>query len=178
MKKRILTLTAALAVLTFSAACFAACSAPSGAAAPAVTAVTAAPAPAETAAPAAETAPATAAPAAETPAPTAAPAASDGPSPSVVAKTAIGGRAGTFTFDEGGTVWTLTLRENGTYTLQEARADKTTALHTGESWLVNADGSVTCGPTDIWKASFSVNDGGSEWVLYSDGTCSPIIPAA
>lgn len=37
-----------------------------------------------------------------------------------------------YTDPDDGTAWTLTLRENGTFTLREDREDGTSALHTGE----------------------------------------------
>lgn len=83
-----------------------------------------------------------------------------------------------YTDPDDGTAWTLTLRENGTFTLREDREDGTSALHTGESWAVNPDGSVTCGPTDIWQVWFSFSGGCSTWTVGTGGMCQPVPPEA
>lgn len=79
--------------------------------------------------------------------------------------------AGVYTYETADTVWTLTLRESGPYTLQKAGD----IPHTGEAWVAEADGTVSCGPTDLWNESFADANGCSRWVLYLDGRCEPMI---
>ena len=79
--------------------------------------------------------------------------------------------AGVYTYETADTVWTLTLRESGPYTLQKAGD----IPHTGEVWVAEADGTVSCGPTDLWNESFADANGCSRWVLYLDGRCEPMI---
>lgn len=129
------------------------------------------------AAPAGETAPtpspepvATLAPA-ETPEPASA-------GPEAESGDAAAPAAGSYTYTDpevGASTWVLTLRDNGTFTLREDREDGTSALHTGESWVANPDGTVTCGPTDIWPVWFSFDGGCSTWTLEPDGTCCPVV---
>ena len=45
--------------------------------------------------------------------------------------------------------------------------------HSGESWITEADGTVTCGPTDIWEEDFSLSYGTSRWKI-SGKTCKPV----
>ena len=79
--------------------------------------------------------------------------------------------AGVYTYETADTVWTLTLRESGPYTLQK----EGDVPHTGEAWAAEADGTVSCGPTDLWNESFADANGCSRWVLFLDGRCEPMI---
>jgi len=79
---------------------------------------------------------------------------------------------GTYTYTAADGVWTLTLRDSGPYTLQKAGDFP----HTGESWAVNADGTVSCGPTDLWTEAFADGEGCTRWTLYADGRCEPVFP--
>ena len=79
---------------------------------------------------------------------------------------------GVYTYETADSLGTLTLRETGPYTLQK----EGDAPHTGEAWAPEADGTVSCGPTDLWTESFADANGCSRWVLYVDGRCEPLIP--
>lgn len=79
---------------------------------------------------------------------------------------------GSYIYDDGAALWTLTLRADGPYTLRK----EGDAPHTGESWTENADGTVSCSPTDLWAEPFADGDGCTRWVLYSDGRCQPVFP--
>ena len=79
--------------------------------------------------------------------------------------------AGVYTYETADSVWTLTLRESGPYTLQK----EGDVPHTGEAWAAEADGTVSCGPTDLWNESFADANGCSRWVLFLDGRCEPMI---
>ena len=57
----------------------------------------------------------------------------------------------------------------GTYTY----VDPDGKPHTGEGWSTAADGSVHCGPTDIYFAPFAFNGGCSRWKI-SGNTCTPL----
>lgn len=122
---------------------------------------------APTAAPATQFPPAaaSAAPGQATPAETAAPEASADTS-------ALTTEPGVYTYQSPDALWTLTLRDNGPYTLQKAGDTP----HTGEAWAPNGDGTISCGPTDLWTEAFADSNGCSRWSLYPDGRCEPIIP--
>ena len=47
--------------------------------------------------------------------------------------------------------------------------------HPGESWITEDDGTVTCGPTDIYDAEFAFALGCSRWTI-SGKTCKPVMP--
>ena len=97
---------------------------------------------------------------APTPTPTATPAPT--PAPPVP--------AGTYTYvDADGGEWKLELRNDGLFTI----TDPDGKPHTGEGWSTAADGSVHCGPTDIYFAPFAFNGGCSRWKI-SGNTCTPI----
>ena len=87
----------------------------------------------------------------------------------VMAETTVA--AGVYTYETADALWTLTLRDNGPYTLQK----EGDTPHTGEAWVPEADGTVSCGPTDLWTESFADANGCSRWVLYPDGRCEPLI---
>lgn len=80
---------------------------------------------------------------------------------------------GVYTYQSPTAVWTLTLRENGPYTLQK----EGDFPHTGESWAPNSDGTISCGPTDLWNEDFADDYGCTNWTLYPDGRCEPVLPA-
>ena len=134
-------------------------------------------APTETPAPTAEPTPApTEAP---TPTPTPAPTAEPTPAPTETpASTAAEPTptpappvpAGTYTYvDADGGEWKLELRDDGLFTI----TDPDGKPHTGEGWSTAADGSVHCGPTDIYFAPFAFNGGCSRWKI-SGNTCTPL----
>ena len=120
-------------------------------------------APTETPAPTAEPTPAPT----ETPAPTGTPAptaAEPTPTPAPPVP------AGTYTYvDADGGEWKLELRDDGLFTI----TDPDGKPHTGEGWSTAADGSVHCGPTDIYFAPFAFNGGCSRWKI-SGNTCTPL----
>ena len=144
----------AAAVLIAALGVLSACGA--SAAAPLPTSGTTA-APTPTPAPTAEPTPAPT----ETPAPTAAEP-TPTPAPPVP--------AGTYTYvDADGGEWKLELRDDGLFTI----TDPDGKPHTGEGWSTAADGSVHCGPTDIYFAPFAFNGGCSRWKI-SGNTCTPL----
>ena len=65
--------------------------------------------------------------------------------------------------------WKLELRNDGLFTI----TDPDGKPHTGEGWSTAADGSVHCGPTDIYFAPFAFNGGCSRWKI-SGNTCTPL----
>ena len=70
--------------------------------------------------------------------------------------------AGTYTYvDADGGEWKLELRNDGLFTI----TDPDGKPHTGEGWSTAADGSVHCGPTDIYFAPFAFNGGCSRWKI-------------
>ena len=78
--------------------------------------------------------------------------------------------AGTYTYvDADGGEWKLELRDDGLFTI----TDPDGKPHTGEGWSTAADGSVHCGPTDIYFAPFAFNGGCSRWKI-SGNTCTPL----
>lgn len=90
------------------------------------------------------------------------------PSPTpIVSQT---GGVGTYTWKDGEDEWTLTLRDNGTYTLM----DPSGYPHTGESWSVGEDGTVSCGPTDLYDVDWSYSGGCSHWYFPSWQMCAPV----
>lgn len=77
---------------------------------------------------------------------------------------------GTYTYvDADGGEWKLELRNDGLFTI----TDPDGKPHTGEGWSTAADGSVHCGPTDIYFAPFAFNGGCSRWKI-SGNTCTPL----
>jgi len=163
MKKSLLALLAALCLLLWG------CSDKDN---PPQEAVLTPPVTAPTAAPATQSAPAEASAAPEqtipeqtAPAETAAPAESADTS-------ALTAAPGVYTYQSPDALWTLTLRDNGPYTLQKDGD----IPHTGEAWAPNEDGTISCGPTDLWTEVFADSNGCSRWSLYSDGRCEPVIP--
>lgn len=78
--------------------------------------------------------------------------------------------AGTYTYtDADGGEWKLELRDDGLFTI----TDPDGKPHTGEGWSTAADGSVHCGPTDIYFAPFAFNGGCSRWKI-SGNACTPM----
>ena len=71
--------------------------------------------------------------------------------------------------DADGGEWKLELRNDGLFTI----TDPDGKPHTGEGWSTAADGSVHCGPTDIYFAPFAFNGGCSRWKI-SGNTCTPL----
>lgn len=132
-------------------------------------------APTETPAPTAEPTPApTEAPTpTPTPAPTKTPAPTETPAPTAAEPTPTPAPpvpAGTYTYvDADGGEWKLELRDDGLFTI----TDPDGKPHTGEGWSTAADGSVHCGPTDIYFAPFAFNGGCSRWKI-SGNTCTPL----
>jgi len=124
---------------------------------------TEAPTPAPTEAPAPEpTAEPTAIPTeAPTEAPTAEPTAAPAAAPV---------ESGTYVWQGEGGTWTVALRDSGLFTL----TDPAGGIHTGEGWSDNGDGTVTCGPTDIYEADFSFSGGCSRWAIEPGGSCRPV----
>ena len=78
--------------------------------------------------------------------------------------------AGTYSYvDTDGSEWKLELRDDGLFTI----TDPDGKPHTGEGWSTAADGSVHCGPTDIYFAPFAYNGGCSRWSV-TGSTCQPL----
>ena len=152
-------LIAALGVLSACGACAAAPLPTSGPTA----------APTETPAPTAEPTPAPT----EAPTPTPTPAPTETPAPTAAEPTPTPAPpvpAGTYTYvDADGGEWKLELRDDGLFTI----TDPDGKPHTGEGWSTAADGSVHCGPTDIYFAPFAFNGGCSRWKI-SGNTCTPL----
>ena len=125
-------------------------------------------APTETPAPTAEPTPAPT----EAPTPTPTPAPTETPAPTAAEPTPTPAPpvpAGTYTYvDADGGEWKLELRDDGLFTI----TDPDGKPHTGEGWSTAADGSVHCGPTDIYFAPFAFNGGCSRWKI-SGNTCTP-----
>ena len=109
----------------------------------------------------------------ETPAPTPTPAPTETPAPTAAEPTPTPAPpvpAGTYTYvDADGGEWKLELRDDGLFTI----TDPDGKPHTGEGWSTAADGSVHCGPTDIYFAPFAFNGGCSRWKI-SGNTCTPL----
>lgn len=126
-------------------------------------------APTETPAPTAEPTPAPT----EAPTPTPTPAPTETPAPTAAEPTPTPAPpvpAGTYTYvDADGGEWKLELRDDGLFTI----TDPDGKPHTGEGWSTAADGSVHCGPTDIYFAPFAFNGGCSRWKI-SGNTCKPL----
>ena len=126
-------------------------------------------APTETPAPTAEPTPAPT----EAPTPTPTPAPTETPAPTAaepMPTPAPPVPAGTYTYvDADGGEWKLELRDDGLFTI----TDPDGKPHTGEGWSTAADGSVHCGPTDIYFAPFAFNGGCSRWKI-SGNTCTPL----
>jgi hypothetical protein len=98
-----------------------------------------------------------------TPIPTLAPT-PDGP-------TAPPAQPGKYTYSGPDGKWTLTLRNDGLFVLTDPKGFQ----HPGESWITEDDGTVTCGPTDIYDAEFAFALGCSRWTI-SGKTCKPVMP--
>ena len=167
---------AAALVLALSLA-FAGCGKSAAAPAP-----TAAPTAAPTEAPTPEpTAAPTEAPTPEpTPEPTAAPTPVPTPEPTEAptpepteepGPTATPVAAGVYIWDGPDGEWKVALRDDGIFTL----TDPDGTPHTGEGWSTEADGTVVCGPTDIYFESFAFNGGCSRWSV-SGKKCTPVMP--
>ena len=113
----------------------------------------------------------TAAPAEPAPAPESAPPAESTPAPAEETAAFVP-VPGVYTYQGEDALWTLTLRDSGPYTLQK----EGDVPHTGESWADNGDGTIRCGPTDLWTEAFADSNGCSRWLLCSDGRCEPVFP--
>ena len=96
----------------------------------------------------------------EAPTPTPTP---EGPTPTPVAP-------GKYTYSVLDGTWTLQLRKDGLFVL----TDPAGMQHAGESWITEPDGTVTCGPTDIWEQEFAFAGGCSRWTI-SGKTCQPVV---
>ena len=96
-----------------------------------------------------------------TPVPTPAPT-PDGPTAAPVAP-------GKYTYKGPDGKWTLNLRNDGLFVLTDPKGFQ----HPGESWITEDDGTVTCGPTDIYEAEFAFAGGCSRWMI-SGKTCEPV----
>ena len=134
---------------------------------------TEAPTPEPTAAPESTATPAPTEAPTPTPTPTAAPTAESTPEPAAVSDpyNLIPGGAGVYTYSAGEKEeWTLSLKENGLFTLTDPEGHH----HTGEGWTLNEDGTVTCGPTDIYEAAFSFDGGCSRWGFLAGNRCLPL----
>ena len=107
----------------------------------------------------------------EAPAETAPPVETAAPTADTQETTVFFPAPGVYTYEAEGVRWTLTLRESGPYTLQK----EGDFPHTGESWAVNEDGTVSCGPTDLWNEAFADSYGCRNWTVYADGRCEPVI---
>ena len=97
----------------------------------------------------------------ETPEPTEEPTPSPTPAPPVA--------CGIYTYRSPEGEWKLELRDDGLFTI----TDPDGGIHTGEGWSTAADGTVHCGPTDIYFSSFAYDGGCSRWSI-SGSTCSPL----
>ena len=112
-----------------------------------------------------------------TPVPTAAP--TDTPAPTAIptlaptpdGPTAPPAQPGKYTYSGPDGKWTLTLRNDGLFVLTDPKGFQ----HPGESWITEDDGTVTCGPTDIYDAEFAFALGCSRWTI-SGKTCKPVMP--
>lgn len=102
-----------------------------------------------------------------TPAPTDTPEPTEAPTPSPTPAPPVA--SGTYTYKSEDGEWKLELRDDGLFTL----TDPDGKPHTGEGWSTAADGTVNCGPTDIYFASFAFNGGCTRWSI-SGKTCSPL----
>ena len=105
--------------------------------------------------------------AAPTTSPTATPEPTEEPTPSPTSAPPVA--CGVYTYYSEQGEWKLDLRDNGLFTL----TDPDGAPHTGEGWTTETDGTVSCGPTDIYTVSFAFNGGCSRWSI-SGNTCTPV----
>ena len=101
-----------------------------------------------------------------TPAPTEEPAPTEAPTPEPPAAEPV--PAGTYVWKSPDGEWRVQLRDDGLFTL----TDPNGGIHTGEGWDTDPDGTVICGPTDIYSESFAFNGGCSRWVIEGK-TCHP-----
>ena len=72
--------------------------------------------------------------------------------------------------------WTLTLNEDGSYTLDEVHGlSGNLTTHTGKEWTDNGDGTLTTGAWDVDenKSEFFKPNGECTWILNDDGTVTP-----
>ena len=106
-----------------------------------------------------------------TPEPTEAPTPEPTPEPTPAGPTPTPVAAGTYTYEGPKGKWTVDLRDDGLFTLTDPEG----RFHTGEGWVTEADGTVTCGPTDIYFEEFAFNGGCSRWSV-SGKKCTPVIP--
>ena len=161
-------LLALLAAALLLSGCAGAQKAPAAAPVP-----TAAPTAEPTTAPTAEpTAVPTAAPApTEAPTPTPEPPSEPTPAPTETPEpgpTATPVAPGTYVWNGPEGKWTVQLRADGLFTL----TDPSGAPHTGEGWTTEPDGTVLCGPTDIYYESFAFDGGCSRWTVQGQ-SCAP-----
>ena len=106
-----------------------------------------------------------------TPEPTEAPTPEPTPEPTPAGPTPTPVAAGTYTYEGPKGKWTVDLRDDGLFTLTDPEG----RFHTGEGWVTEADGTVTCGPTDIYFEEFAFNGGCSRWSV-SGKKCTPVMP--
>lgn len=90
--------------------------------------------------------------------------------PTPAGPTATPVAAGKYTYKAKNGTWTLQLRKDGLFLLTGPDG----VQHAGESWVTEPDGTVTCGPTDIWEEEFSFDEGCSRWTVKGK-TCQPVI---
>ena len=103
-----------------------------------------------------------------TPAPTATPELTPAPTPEGPTPTPVA--PGKYTYKGKNGTWTLHLRDDHLFVLRDPAGNE----HSGESWITEPDGTVTCGPTDIWEEDFALAYGTSRWTI-SGKTCKPVV---
>jgi hypothetical protein len=88
--------------------------------------------------------------------------------------------AGAYTYEETTpfdfvVMWTLTLKDDGSYTLLEGNSQMGDTEYTGDSWTDNGNGSVGLSPLKGGKpmAEFFGSDLTSVWIINGDGTTVP-----
>ncbi|MBR6113821.1 MAG: hypothetical protein IKQ10_01430, partial [Oscillospiraceae bacterium] len=91
--------------------------------------------------------------------------------PTPAGPTATPVRAGTYTYNVTKGTWKLQLRDDGLFVLTDPDGNQ----HSGEGWLTEPDGTVSCGPTDIYEADFAFAAGCSRWKI-SGKSCKPVKP--
>lgn len=108
-----------------------------------------------------------------TPTPTAVPTLTPIPTPAPTpdGPTAPPAKPGKYTYSGPDGKWILALRDDGLFVLTDPKGFQ----HPGESWITEADGTVTCGPTDIYDAEFAFAQGCSRWTITGK-TCKPVMP--
>ena len=62
-----------------------------------------------------------------------------------------------------------------TVAVKESGPDPDGNPHSGEGWSTDTDGTVLCGPTDIYFEDFAFSGGCSRWTI-SGKNCAPVMP--